>query len=53
MLMNKTQLDYGITDEMIEKKIEDHPQATPLIKRIAEFFGELLEELEFDCDTVD
>jgi len=51
--MNKTQQDYGITDQMIEKNIDDHPSATKLIKRVAEFFGELLEELEFDCDTVD
>ncbi len=25
MLMNKTQEDYGITDQMIEKNIDDHP----------------------------
>ena len=25
MLMNKTQGDYGITDQMIETDIDDHP----------------------------
>ena len=53
MLMNKTQEDYGITDQMIEKNIDDNSKATKFMKRIAEFFGELLEELEFDEDTVD
>ena len=53
MLTNKTKEDFGITDELIETPIDELPQVTSLMKRIADFFGELLEDLEFDYDTVD
>jgi len=53
MLTNKTKEDFGITDELIETPINELPQVTSLMKRIADFFGELLEDLEFDYDTVD
>jgi len=53
MLTNKTNEDFGITDELIETPIDELPQVTSLMKRIADFFGELLEDLEFDYDTVD
>lgn len=53
MLTNKTKEDFGITDELIETPIDEHLEVTTLMKKIADYFGELLEDLEFDYDLVD
>ena len=52
LLTNKTQEDYGISDEQLERSLA--PGEVPKeMHRIAECVGELLEDLELDCDTVD
>jgi hypothetical protein len=52
LLTNKTQEDYGITDDQMEESLA--PGTIPKeLYRISECVGELLEDLELDCDTVD
>ena len=52
LLTNKTQEDYGITDEQLEQSLEGGAIGKEM-HAIAEMVGELLEDLELDCDTVD
>lgn len=49
ILSNKTHEDFGLTEEDMERVEE----ADPIYKKLAEPLGELLENLEIDCDSVD
>ena len=55
LISNKTQEDFGITDEEIQDTWNGDglTYIDPGLFKIAECIGELFEELEFDCDTVD
>ena len=49
ILSNKTHEDFGLSEEDMDRVNE----VNPVFKKIAEPLGELLENLEIDCDQVD
>ena len=40
--------EFGVTEEMMEQSVEDND-----LKSIAELLGDILEDLQIDCDEVD